>query len=78
MYLILRGNTISWWNSLKISGKDIASWATVKSEFLKDYDYRISGESGSRLITVKQKMGESVTDYYARSTLAIEDCSGSP
>lgn len=73
IYLILRGNVISWWNSLKISGKDIASWATVKSEFLKDYDYRITGESAFQLVTVKQKLGESVTDYYARAALAIED-----
>jgi len=75
MYLLLRGNAISWWNSLKISGKDIASWPVVKAEFLKDYDYRITGESAFQLVTVKQKLGESVTDYYARSALAIEDSS---
>jgi len=45
----------------------------VKTEFLKDYDYRITGESAFQLVTIKQKLGESVTDYYTRSALAIED-----
>jgi|GEM_PF-5404293 len=75
MYLGLRGQAISWWNSMRISGKDMTVWSIVKNEFLKDYDYRITGESAFKLLTLKQKLNESVVEYYARTALAIEDSS---
>jgi len=40
---------------------------------LKDYDYRITGESAFRFLTLKQKLGENVVDYYAQTAMAIED-----
>jgi len=75
MYLALRGSAITWWNSMRISGKDMATWSVVRNEFLKDYDYRITGESAFKLLTLKQKLNESIVDYYARTALAIEDSS---
>jgi len=38
MYLGLQGQAINWWNSLRILGKDMAMWSTVKEEFFKGYD----------------------------------------
>jgi len=75
MYLALRGQAITWWNSMRISGKDMASWSIAKNEFLKDYDYRIKGESFQATHLEKQKLNESIVDYYARTALAIEDSS---
>jgi len=63
MYRILRGNAMLRWNFLKISSKATAVLATIRAELLKDYYYRITGESGFELITVKQKR---ITDDYAR------------
>jgi len=60
MYLGLRGQAITWWDSMRISGKNTAVWSGIKYEFLIDYDYRITGESAFRLLTLRQKLGENV------------------
>jgi len=75
MYLAPRGSAITWWNCLRISGKDMAVWASVNAEFLKDYDYSITSESAVKLLTLKQRMGEVVVDFYAPTAIAIDNLS---
>jgi hypothetical protein len=62
---------LDWWNGLE--GVNKAVWAEVKAEFLKDYEYRIDGESQFRMLTLKQKAGETVVDFFSRVSLAMQD-----
>jgi len=71
MYLCISGKALDWWNGLE--GVNKAVWAKVKAEFLKDYEYRIDGESRFRLLTLKQKVGETVVDFFSRVSLAMQD-----
>lgn len=73
--MLLRGQPVKWFQSLKDSGTDVADWTTLKAEFLKDYDYRIQNESAFQLLNLRQKTGERIVDYFARVSYAITDMS---
>ena len=73
LYLTLRGQPLEWWGSYRDSGADINNWEEVKTEFLKDYDYRMTGESSYKLISLKMKIGESVVDFFSRVSKATMD-----
>jgi len=72
-YLALRGEAIEWWYGLRTSGIDVKDWAVLKAEFLKDYDYRIRQGSAFKLLSLKQRTGERVAEFYTRTALAVED-----
>jgi len=40
----------------------MAEWSVIKSEFLKDHDYRTTGESAFKLLALKEKLNEGVID----------------
>ena len=73
LYLTLRGEPLKWWESFKDSGANINDWDEVKTEFLKDYDYRMTGESSYKLISLKMKAGETVVDFFSRVSAATMD-----
>ena len=68
LYLCLR-----WWESMVDSGENVEDWPTVKAEFLKDYDYRMTNESAYKLLNLRQKAGERTTPFFARISSAIQD-----
>ena len=73
LYLTLRGEAISWWDSMEYSGTDKTNWQQLKKEFMRDYDYRISDASSYRLTALKQKSGETVVSFFARVSNAVKD-----
>lgn len=76
MCMLLRGSkTISWWESLEEAGFDVRNWQLLKEEFLKDFDYRIQKESAFQLLNLRQKVGESIVEYFARVSHAVADMS---
>ncbi len=73
LYLCLRGEPLQWWESMVDSGENVEDWPTVRAEFLKDYDYRMTNESAYKLLNLRQKAGERTTPFFARISSAVQD-----
>jgi len=73
LYMTLRADGITWWDSLKNAGVDNTSWNEVRKEFLNDFDFRVAESSSYKLTALRQKIGENVVTFFARVSQAVDD-----
>jgi len=73
LYLTLRGNAVEWYNSLGSIGVNVADWAALKAQFLRNYDYKLTENATCDIGSLKQKPGETITDYWSRVNSAVKD-----
>lgn len=73
LYLALRGEAVTWYESLGTMGIKKTEWIPMKERFLKDYDFRIAGRVTYKLEALKQKQSEKVVEFFGRVDVAIRN-----
>ena len=66
MYLALRQNALTWWDSLNRSGVSTVEWEDFKTGFIQAYASICMARTAVVNLDVKQQPNESVLDYYTK------------
>jgi hypothetical protein len=73
MHLALRGGATIWWRTLTRRKINVSIWADVRKAFLETYAPTMTGQTAQAVITMLQKPGETVNDYFGRLDQILDE-----
>jgi hypothetical protein len=73
MHLALRGGATIWWRTLTRRKIDVTQWTQVRKAFLETYAPTMTGQTAQAVMTMLQKPGETVNDYFGRLDQILDE-----